>query len=171
MYENHMQFFTATILEWKKLLRYDWCKDIITSSLAYLVKENRVTVYAFVIMPNHIHLIWRIDENRKREDVQRDFLKYTAQRIKSELMVHHPAVLKHFEVKAKDREYQIWERNPLSIDILNNDVLFQKLDYLHNNPIQDKWQLCASPEDYIYSSARFYECNQSTWTFLTHWNE
>lgn len=44
-------------------------------------------------MPNHIHLIWRILLPHKREDVQRDFLKYTAQKIKTDLGSHHPKVL------------------------------------------------------------------------------
>jgi putative transposase len=56
--ENPVVFFTATILEWKKLLKPDKYKDILVQSLPYLVKEARVKVYAFVIMDNHIHLIW-----------------------------------------------------------------------------------------------------------------
>ncbi len=51
------QFFTATILEWKRLLKPDKYKDIIISSLEFLVQNKRVQVNAFVIMDNHIHLI------------------------------------------------------------------------------------------------------------------
>ena len=54
--ESHVIFFTATILEWKKLLKQDKYKEIVISSLRFLVKEERVKVYAFVIMENHIHL-------------------------------------------------------------------------------------------------------------------
>ena len=171
MNDNHIQFFTATILEWKTLLLIDKYKDIIIDSLSYLVKNNRVKIYAFVIMPNHIHLIWQIAETCKREDLQRDFLKYTAQQIKSDLVENHQNVLSQFEVNAKDRKYQIWERNPLSIDIFTREVLFQKMNYIHNNPIHEKWKLCEIPEDYRYSSARYYTHNESEWTFLTHWQE
>jgi REP element-mobilizing transposase RayT len=48
-------------------------------------------------MPNHIHLVWRINEKCLLEDVQRDFLKYTAQQIKFDLQKHHPQVLAYFE--------------------------------------------------------------------------
>jgi putative transposase len=58
-------------------------------------------------MPNHIHLIWKVNNNLKREDVQRDFMKYTAQQIKFDLHKFHPLVLEHFKVEAKDRQYQI----------------------------------------------------------------
>jgi REP element-mobilizing transposase RayT len=44
-------------------------------------------VYGFVIMPNHMHIIWQIAEGYKRENAQRDFLKYTAQKIKQDLLL------------------------------------------------------------------------------------
>src|SRR5215213_3581658 len=101
--EYYPQFFTATIMEWKHLLKPDKYKDIITNSLDFLVENKRMAVYGFVIMPNHMHLIWHIAENHKREDVQRDFLKYTAQHIKFDLIEQHPDVLEKFKVNAKDR--------------------------------------------------------------------
>ena len=60
MITEHPQFFTATILEWKKLLTPDKYKDIIIHSLTFLVNNNRMFIYGFVIMPNHIHLIWQM---------------------------------------------------------------------------------------------------------------
>jgi putative transposase len=73
------QFFTATILEWKRLLKPDKYKDIIISSLKILVENRRVQVNAFVPiaigMDNHIHLIWQMIEGIKPEAV---FMKYTA---------------------------------------------------------------------------------------------
>jgi REP element-mobilizing transposase RayT len=47
-------------------------------------------------MINHIHLIWHIQPDHKKEDVQRDFLKYTAQQVKADLEKHHPGVLPLF---------------------------------------------------------------------------
>ena len=98
-------------------------------------------------MPNHIHIVWKIDENHKLENVKRDFLKYTAQMIKFDLIENHPQVLPHFEVNLRDREYQFWERNPLSIDLYSRKVVSQKLDYIHANPLQEKWKLVDTPEN------------------------
>lgn len=167
--QRHIAFFTATILEWKHLLKPDKYKDIILNSLRFLVVNKRIKVYGFVIMPNHIHLLWKMEEPHKREDVQRDFLKYTAQQMKFDLVKHHPAVLEKFRVGAKDRQYQLWERNPLSVYCYSTAVTEQKLDYIHNNPVQEKWQLAALPEAYHYSSARFYFENMDEFDFLTHY--
>lgn len=122
-------------------------------------------------MPNHIHLIWRIKELYKRSDVRRDFLKYTAQQIKFDLEKNHKNVLVFFEVNQKDRKYQIWERNPLSIDLYSREVLIQKLDYIHNNPIQKRWKLSDLPENYYFSSAKHYLKNDANWDFITHYLE
>jgi hypothetical protein len=47
------------------------------------------------------------------------------------------------------RMYQIWERNPLRVDLFLPKVFYQKIDYVHFNPV--KAGLCARPEDYFYS--------------------
>lgn len=163
------QFFTATILEWKPLLRNDGYKSLILSSLRFLVQHNRIALYGYVIMPNHIHLIWHIGEGHTREGVQRDFLKYTAQHIRWDLINHNPTLLEQFRVNARDRMFQIWERNPLTVDIYTEKVLLQKLNYIHNNPLQEKWHLCARPEDYPWSSARFYHTGVDPHGVVSHY--
>ena len=42
--------------------------------------------------------------------------------------------LENYKVKASDREYQFWERNPLSIDLWSRPVFMQKLNYMHQIP-------------------------------------
>lgn len=163
---EYPQFFTATNLEWKKLLRPDKYKDIIINSFRFLVENKRIKLYAFVIMPNHLHFIWQMQPLIHPSDVQRDFLKYTSQQIKYDLRQHHPDVLEHFKVHAADREYQLWERNPLSIELRTDEVYRQKLDYIHLNPVRAG--ICSMPEEYKYSSALFYETGVDNWGFLSH---
>ncbi len=167
--EYHAQFFTATILDWKHLLKPVKYKNILLESFRFLSKEKRLQINAFVIMNNHIHTIWQIMGRHKREEVQRDFLKFTAQRIKSDLQIYHPSIIEQFKVNAKDRKYQIWERNSLSVDLYTDHVFFQKLDYIHYNPVTAG--LCELPEDYKYSSARFYETGEDEFGFITHYND
>lgn len=163
---EYPHFFTATNLEWKKLLAQDKYKDVIIESMRFLVKDKRVIIYGFVIMDNHIHLIWQLQAGRKREDVQRDFLKYTAQQIKKEMLANDPLQIEEFFVNAKDRKYQIWERNPLSIEIWSEKVFLEKLKYIHENPVRAG--ICKWPDDYKYSSALFYKFGKDNWGFLTH---
>ncbi len=163
---EHPQFITITVYEWKHLLKPDKYKRLVIDSLSFLVENRRVHVYGFVIMSNHMHLIWQIQEPHQRKDVQRDFLKFLGQQIKFDLAENHPDVLKRFLVNRKDRKYQFWQRNSYSLDLFSETVFLQKLAYTHENPV--KAGLCDLPEEYHYSSARFYELNESSFGFLTH---
>ena len=169
LFDHPAQFFTATNLNWLHILENDTCKQFIIDALKFRAAKKQVTVYAFVIMPNHIHIIWQIHDGIKREDFQRDFLKFTAKHILNWCSVNNASLYKQLEVKAMDRKYQVWERNSLSIDIYNEDVLVQKLNYLHNNPLQPHWNLCNSPWEYKYTSAKFYESGFDEFGFLQHY--
>jgi REP-associated tyrosine transposase len=167
-FDHYPQFLTATILEWKPLLKDDQYKDIIIESLRFLKNEGSIVVYGFVIMPNHLHLIWQIQDGFKRDNIQMRFLKFTAHQFKFRLTDTSDRRLEQFKVNAKDRQYQFWERNSLSIDLWSPAVFVQKLNYIHNNPLQEKWQLADVPENYKYSSAGFYERGVDEFGILTH---
>jgi REP element-mobilizing transposase RayT len=166
--ENPVQFYTATILEWKKLLKRDKYKQIIIDSLAFLAGENRVKIFGFVIMDNHIHLIWQGTDLYSLKHTQLSFMKFTAQQIKFDLEKHHPDELYQFYVEAKDRKIQIWERNALCVDIMSYNVFVQKLNYIHKNPVRAN--LCESETDYLYSSAKHYQELEHPYRFIEFFN-
>ncbi len=164
-------FFTATILNWQSLLLGNEYKEIVLKSLRFLVFEKRIKLYAFVIMPNHIHLLWQIQLGYDKAKVQQNFLKYTAQQFKFKLLDANDNSLLNYRVNASDRAYQFWERNALSTEIWDERVFEQKLDYIHLNPLQEKWKLATCSEQYLFSSASFYETGIDEWQMLTHYKE
>jgi len=64
------------------LLKEDRCKEVIIQSLTNLSERNLADIFAFVILPNHIHLIWRINGLNGKETAQGSFLKFTAHAFK-----------------------------------------------------------------------------------------
>ena len=165
---EYLQFYTATILEWKQLLADDKHKDIIINSLQFLVTEKRIILNAFVVMSNHIHLIWQPTFHFTLTDIQASFMKYTAQQLKRSLGESNAAQLEEFKVNKYDRAYQIWKREPLSVELRTHDVFIQKLNYIHYNPVRAG--LCINPEDYYYSSARFYYDGNDAFKMITHFS-
>lgn len=161
------KFFTATILEWKYLLTNDFYKEVIVNSLSFLVADNRVYVHAFVIMNNHIHILWSIRSPNTQNDVQHHFLSYTAHVIIKHLKANNDPFLTGFKVNTSDRKFQVWERNPLTVDLWDEAALIPKLHYIHNNPV--KGGLCNDPMEYKYSSAKFYKTGEDTFGFLSHY--
>jgi len=162
-----ISFSTATILNWYPLLNDDSFKDIMISSLQSLTKQDVLTVFAYVIMPNHLHVIWAENEHERKESVQTSFFKFSAHQFLHKLRSENPNLLKKFYVNKSDRKYQFWQRNTLDIEIYSDKIFDQKLNYIHNNPLQDKWQIVDDPVKYKYSSASFYELGKDEFGILT----
>ncbi len=161
------QFYTASIYEKKHLLKDDLHKDIIIDCLKFLVSENRIVLNAFVIMSNHIHVIWQPMFGFTPSGIQASFMKYTAQQLKGSLNKRDEAFLNEFKVNKYDRDYQMWKRDPLSIELRTSEVFNQKLEYIHYNPV--KAGLCNYPEEYYYSSANFYHNGVDIFGMLTRY--
>ena len=170
-FQHHAQFFTVTNLNWLFILENEYHKQIMLEALKHRVDKNEVTIYAFVIMPNHFHAIWQIHDGIEKEDFQANLLKFTARSILKFMKINDDKLLDQLNVKAADRNYQVWERNALSVDLFTEEVFIQKLNYIHNNPVQLKWRLTTFPEEYKFSSAKFYETCIDDFNFLTHFRE
>ncbi|MBN8860226.1 MAG: transposase [Sphingobacteriales bacterium] len=164
-------FYTDTIIDFKHLLEDDSIKLIIIQSLCYLVEHKLSRIFGYVIMPNHIHLIWTHLALNGKESPAGSFTKFTAHQIKKYLQANNQLQLLNFSSNKSDRQYQFWKRDQLAIPLSTIKTLEQKLEYIHNNPVVEKWALCDQPEDYRRSSARCYLKGIDEFGFLTHYKE
>jgi REP element-mobilizing transposase RayT len=168
-YFDELYFLTATCNSWQNLILNPIYQKIILESLDFFTAQNYCRIYGFVIMPNHIHLIIGIKpENGKKFQLR--FLKYTAQQIIRKMQLNQDPLLESIKSSQVDRSYQFWERRPKWISITHADMFWQKLNYIHNNPLQKKWNMVENPEDYTLSSAASYTSRQSGFVFLTLWD-
>ncbi|MEJ7627152.1 MAG: transposase [Ferruginibacter sp.] len=163
---NKIYFWTATIHKWHYLLEDDSQKMIIINSLKTLSDKKLITVYAFVIMPNHIHLIWSQDDLNGKETPKGSFMKFTAHEFKKKLKLRGD--LKNYKVSAQNKSYEFWQRDSLGIEIWSREVALQKIDYIHTNPVLGKWLLAKDDISYYYSSAKFYEDGVDDFGFLNN---
>jgi putative transposase len=168
---NEVYFWTDTIKDWKHLLKQDKYKLIIINSLKWLKENNLVNIYGFVIMPNHLHLIWELLSFNGKEMPHASFNKFTANSFLKDLRNNHPAVLPFFKVEGKERNYRFWQRDPLAVLMDYENKVEQKLNYSHYNPLQERWNLAEKPELYPWSSAGFYATGVDDFGFLTHYKE
>lgn len=134
-----------------------------------MVDRGQIWVYGFVIMPNHIHLMWRRQDAWLTRNAEQNFLKFTAQQIKFRIQQNCPEELSYYRSTQSDRLYQFWERRPYKATMYNRKTAKQKLKYIHYNPV--KAGLCRNPEDYLFSSYRYYELNEDHWRFITHYED
>ena len=141
-------------------------KDVVVDSLRHLTEKNRVRVYSFVIMANHIHIIWQATYGHHLNDVQTSFKKHTSKEFLKLLKADKN--LEIYSVNAVDRNHHFWKRNSLEIELFSDAVFIQKLNYIHENPVRAKE--CNHAAEYKYSSALFYECGIDNFDFVTHYN-
>jgi len=157
-FQHHAQFFTVTNLNWLFILENEYHKQIMLEALKHRVNKNEITIYAFVIMPNHFHAIWQIHDGIEKEDFQASLLKFTARSILKFMKMNDDKLLDQLNVKAADRNYQVWERNALSVliflRIFVNDRQKSIVGQATNNGI-----------------FKFYETGIDDFNFLTHFRE
>lgn len=168
---NEVYFWTDTIQDWKHLLKQDKYKMIIVDILRDLVSKKQVAIYGFVIMPNHIHLLWELLSMNGKEKPNASFNKATGHLFIKDLKLNHPKVLEIFKVEEETRSFRIWQNDPLAIMMNSKSIFLQKLDYIHNNPMQEKWNLTKRPEEYFWSSASYYENGKDEFNLLTHFDD
>ena len=77
-------FISPTIIHWIDLFTRKEFKHIIIESLAYCQQEKGLEIYAWVIMPSHLHLIIST-KKEPLENIMRDFKKFVSKSIIKEI--------------------------------------------------------------------------------------
>lgn len=131
------------------MLEEDENKKLITGYLKELSDKRLITVYAFVLMPNHIHLIWQQNELNSKETPKGSLLKYTSHTFLNQLKASGKSTM--YQVNATNKKHEIWQRDSLGIEIYSRMAAKQKLDYIHFNPVSGKWLLAKDDIGYYYS--------------------
>ena len=71
-------FRTSTIKDRKRLLKPDTYKQLVPDTWRRLVERQLIAVYGFVIMPNHLHVIWEMRQKNGKEMPHASFNKTTS---------------------------------------------------------------------------------------------
>lgn len=131
--------------------------SVISESLTFCNKKYNASILGYVIMPNHLHLILHFEKCEKRSSYLRDFKKFTSTKIRKEIERLHPEHLYKLKYSTRSQVFKVWQDSFDEFGLKSKSILEQKLDYIHNNPLQEHWNLVKEPQEYNYSSASFYE--------------
>ena len=144
------------MLHWIPIFTNKESVGIVIDSFKYLQQNSHLKVYAYVILENHLHLIVQSDDIAK--DMAR-FKSFTARKILDLLKSRNVKTildqLRFFKrADKRDREFQLWQEGIGAKQILNEEMMKQKVEYIHNNPVKRGY--VDRPEHWRYSSARDY---------------
>jgi len=88
-------------------------KMIVINSLQWLVQNDLVKIYGYVVMPNHIQLIWEQLCMNGKEYPKNSFEKFTAKTLVNKMKQMKDPLLQNYAVTASNRQYNVWQRDPL----------------------------------------------------------
>ena len=152
---DRAHFITCTIVEWLPVFNSAACCEIVVNSLAYCQKQKGLKIYAWVILDNHLHAILAALD---LSSVLRDFKSFTALKIIEQLGLENRHwllnQLGYYCSEHKSQRYQIWQEGSHPQSIQTDEVMLQKLNYLHHNPV--KRSMVVAPEHWRYSSAHLW---------------
>ncbi len=155
-------FVTTAVVQWvDAFTRYQYC-DIVVNSLKFCIENKGLVLHAWVIMPNHIHLIISRRGQPGFGDIMRDFKKFTSAQIAKEIQTipesRRDWMMWLFksagEQNSQNKDFQFWQQENHPIELTSAEFTQQKLNYIHNNPVTARIE--DTPERYIYSSAKNY---------------
>ena len=157
-------FVTFAVVGWIDVFTRDVYREIFIDSLNWSIKNKGLVVYAWVLMTNHVHLIVAKKGENKLEDIFRDIKKYTSVKITACIKRNNTESRKEWmlrlfmengRVNTQNKKYQFWQHGNHPIELDNNKMIEQKLEYLHNNPVEHGF--VNSKDSYNWSSALDYE--------------
>lgn len=167
--EQRPHFLTCTVVNWLPIFTAPPITQILLDSWTFLQNEGRLTLYAYVIMANHVHLVAAAERLSREIAAFKSFTARTiidyltdknARHVLEQLEQHK---LKH----KKDRTYQLWQEGSHPQLIQNEEMMRQKVEYIHDNPV--KRGFVDEPAHWRCSSARNYEGRPGLIEVTTAW--
>jgi REP element-mobilizing transposase RayT len=142
--QGAVYFLTCTVVNWVDVFTRKDYSDIVEESLNFCIDNKGLIVYGYVIMSNHVHLLIQA-KNNNLSDVLRDFKKFTSQRITNAIANNASESRKRWMLwlfkQAEDKDtkqsnYQFWQGNNHAELCYSLHFAWQKLTYIHNNPVE-----------------------------------
>jgi len=157
---NAPYFVSFAVVEWLDVFTRNEYKDILLESLSYCQKEKDMEIYAWCIMSNHVHIIFRSLGTEPPEKLLGSFKRFTSNAVVKAIKENDKESRKELLISAfkengnktsNVQNYQFWRHDNRPIELWSRKVTSQKIQYIHNNPVNQGFVF--RPEDYVYSSA------------------
>lgn len=162
-------FLTCTVVGWLPVFTRPESVNVLFESWRYLAAHAEFTLYGYVVLENHTHFIASAPE---LANAVKRFKMFTARTIldlleerKAETLLRQLRTNKR--AHKTDSEYQFWEEGSHPQQISGEEMMRQKLEYIHNNPVKRGY--VNEPWHWRYSSAADYEGKHGLMEIETGW--
>jgi putative transposase len=168
VYENEaMYFVTSSIIEWVPIFTSKVYFDILVNSLNFCTQNKDLKIFSWVVLDNHFHLVCQAPELSK---TLQSLKRHTAKEILAQLELDNKDwILNLFAFYKKrhkiESHHQIWQEGFHPKMVISDDMLTQKIEYMHYNPVKRGYVERA--EDWLHSSAGYYSTGKESLVSIT----
>ena len=143
--QSAVYFLTCTVVNWVDVFTRKDYADIVEDSLNFCIEKKGLIVYGYVIMSNHVHLIASAKQGYVLADIIRDLKKFSSRAITAAINDNIQESRKDWmiwmfkragEANSNNNTYQFWQQDNHPIELSTNEMMDQRLNYLHVNPVR-----------------------------------
>lgn len=151
---GHAHFLTFSCFHRRPFLAGDRSRGWMIDAIALACQRHSLHLWAWVIMPEHVHLLLFPQRDRYSISAILATMKQSvAQRAIRYVRAYAPDFLPQMtDLQPSGKQsLRFWQRGGgYDHNLWSADRIWEKIDYMHNNPV--KRQLVARAEDWAWSS-------------------
>ena len=144
---NGSYYMTLTVVDWADVFTRKNHKQAIIASLRFCIENKGLNVYAYCLMTNHLHLIANCEEPFQLSNIIRDFKRHSARTILSQIMNEPESRRENFvsifknaaNKSSKSTTFKFWKTGNHAIELYSEKFLWDKINYVHNNPVVENF--------------------------------
>ena len=155
-----LYFVSFAVVGWLDVFIRNEYKDLLIESFEFCQEKKGMEIHAWCIMTSQVHLIFRSVQGQNPELLLGDFKRFTSRSVIKAIQENTKESRKEFLLdyfkkealkSSNTKNNQFWRHDNKPIELWSNEVIQQKINYIHNNPVEEG--SVFRPEDYKYSSA------------------
>ncbi len=156
---DKLYFISFSVVYWIDVFVRDEYRNIVVESWRFCQQNKGLEIYGWCIMTSHVHMIVGT-KNRPLDKIIGEMKSFISTRLRRAIAAHTGESRKEWMVWMMERagkkngnnnDWQFWQQNNKPLEIPDANMFYQKLNYIHHNPVEAGF--VRKGEDWKYSSA------------------
>ena len=155
-------FVSFAVINWIDLFIRNEYKEVLLKSMRYCMDNKGMELFGYCIMTSHVHMVIG-SKGPLMQNIMRDLKRHTSETLHQQIKKHPRESRRTWMLDMMKKAglennnnygFQLWQQHNHPIELYNSKICWQKLDYIHANPVVAGF--VEKEEDWLYSSARNY---------------
>ena len=148
-------YLTSVAKDRLPVFRMNEIKLVTCAALDEARRSGKFALYAYVIMPDHLHVITdsTLSPSRTLQFINGVAGRRVIDYLKQQNYEASLKKLRH-QIRPRHYSYSLWDHHPDARLLLTEKMLMQRVHYTHQNPVRANF--VKQPEEYRWSSIRFW---------------